>query len=75
MAWYDIPKFNVQYLANEQGAVQRVHLSRKDFDKLIETMEDMIDYEAVKEAQKPNVRIYTREEVERSIARKRRKKT
>lgn len=75
MAWYNVPKINVQYLTNEQGIVQRVYLDRKDFDRLVETMEDMIDYQAVKEAQKPNLRMYTREEVEKSIARKQRKKS
>ncbi len=72
MSWYTIPKVTVQYINNEEGAVEGVLLKPSDFEKLVEKMEDFLDQAAVERAKKGPAKFYTHEEIGRMIERKKR---
>ena len=67
MAWYDIPKVRVKWLYSTEGKVKGVLIKAKDFAKLVEKMEDLLDYEAVEQAKKEGGRLYTFEDVVKEI--------
>ena len=72
MAWYDIPQIKVRYVYDENGKAVSVLLRAKDFEKLVEKMEDFLDNQAIEEHHKQkNPRFYTHEEVKKMIERKR----
>ncbi len=73
MAWYDIPKVKIQYVQDERARNTRVLLSSRDFEKLVEQMEDFLDIESVEKAEKvKNPKLYTHEEIKALIKAKKR---
>jgi predicted DNA-binding protein len=70
MAWYDIPKIKPHYLYDETGEVRGVLLKAKDFEKLVEKMEDFYDVAAVERVKKENKKFYSFEEIKKLIENK-----
>lgn len=62
-----LEKFAPQYLVNEKGVRVGVQLSVKEFDALIEEIEDLHDIIRAEKIIKKRPKLYTLEEVERSI--------
>ncbi len=72
MAWYDIPSVKLEDI-QENGEIVGVQMSAKDFNRLIETMEDLLDNLAVEKVKKEkNPKFYSHEEIKQLIARKKR---
>lgn len=70
MAWYDIPQFKIEHIhkGDEPIAVQ---MDIKDFEKLIEKMEDLLDNLAVEKSKKEEKpQFYTHEAIKKLIASK-----
>lgn len=63
MPWYSIPKIKIKNLYNEEGKVRGVFVEIKDFEKLVEKMEDLLDIKAVEKARKEGGRLYSHEEI------------
>lgn len=63
---FSIPKFKIKYLYNEKNKVKGVLLKFKDFEKLIEKIEDLVDYLAIKNI-KDKEKTYTFEEIRSMI--------
>lgn len=71
MKWYEIPKIKVQELYDEDNNVRGILLKAKDFEKLVEKMEDFLDIKAIERAKKDRGRLYSHEEIKRIIESKR----
>ena len=67
MAWYTIPQLKTKLLHDTEGKVKGVVLKAKDFEKLENIMEDLLDYEAVESARKQGGRLYSSEEIKKII--------
>ncbi len=72
MAWYDIPAVTVESV-RKNGEKVGIQMSAKDFEKLIEKMEDFLDHLAVEEFKKEkNPKFYSLEAIKKLIASKKR---
>lgn len=68
MNWYKIPKIKKQELYDEQKNVRGVLIKAKDFEKLIEKMEDFYDIVAAdKVIKSKNQKFFTLEEINEII--------
>ena len=73
MAWYEIPKVPVQYIADENGLVIKVLLKSADFEELVEKAEDLLDNAAIdRELANPSQNFYSYEEIIEMIKQKKR---
>jgi hypothetical protein len=73
MAWYKIPEVQIQYVQDENGKTIGVQMSVKDFENLVEKMEDFLDNMAIEESKKEkNPKFYSHEEIKKLIASKKR---
>jgi PHD/YefM family antitoxin component YafN of YafNO toxin-antitoxin module len=57
MAWYTIPKVKIKWFYSQEGEKSGVLIKAKDFQKLVERMEDLLDHEAAEKAKKPKGKI------------------
>jgi hypothetical protein len=71
MAWYDIPLVNIEYVRenNENVGIQ---MSAKDYQRLIEKMEDFLDNLAVEEVKRDKSPFYSHEAIKKLIASRKR---
>jgi hypothetical protein len=70
MAWYDIPQFKVEYIHKNDEPIA-IQMDMKDFEKLIEKMEDLLDNLAVEQSKKEKkAQFYTHGEIKELIASK-----
>lgn len=72
MAWYDIPQVKIEHV-REDDEVIAIQMNIKDFEKLVEKMEDLLDNLAIEKSKKAKKsRFYTHEEIKQLIASKKR---
>lgn len=72
MSWYDIPAIKIERI-REDGKEVGIQMSVKDFEKLVEKMEDFLDNLAVEKSKKEkNPMFYTHEAIKKLIVSKKR---
>lgn len=72
MAWYDIPEVKIEHVREDDETIA-IQMSIKDFEKLVEKMEDLLDRLAIEKYKKEKKsRFYTHEEIKQLIASKKR---
>lgn len=70
MAWYDIPQIKIEHIHKDDEPIA-VQMDIKDFEKLVEKMEDLLDNLAVEKSKKEEKpQFYTHEAIKKLIASK-----
>ena len=68
MAWYKIPKIKVDYLWDEDKEQKTgVSIAPKDWEKLVEKMEDFIDHADITEIKKKKQIFYSSETIHKML--------
>lgn len=72
MAWYDVPQVKIEHVRKNEKIIA-VQMNIKDFEKLVEKMEDLLDNLAVEKSKKDKKsKFYTHDEIKQLIASKKR---
>lgn len=72
MAWYDVPQVKIEHVRKNEKIIA-VQMNIKDFEKLVEKMEDLLDNLAVEKSKKDKKsKFYTHDEIKQLITSKKR---